>query len=96
MYFLPDIHVILELNEQIRLTINDFFSPNADMLNTTKTGLGKALLKRWLLQPSTEAEVINDRLNAVECFSRSENGKLYLPSSLCAVEPEFERLKWLL
>lgn len=43
------------------------------MLNTTKTGLGKALLKRWLLQPSTEAEVLTNRLNAVECFSRSEN-----------------------
>lgn len=46
---------------------------SADMLNKTKTGLGKALLKRWMLQPSTEAEVLNERLNAVECLSRSEN-----------------------
>lgn len=43
------------------------------MLNTTKTGLGRSVLKRWLLQPSTESEVLNDRYNAVECFARSEN-----------------------
>lgn len=43
------------------------------MLNTTRTGLGKSVLRRWLLQPSIEAEVIEARFNAVECYARPDN-----------------------
>lgn len=42
-------------------------------LNGTKTTLGRALLRTWLLRPSLSLSVINDRHEAVECFMRLEN-----------------------
>ncbi|KAH8998418.1 muts domain V-domain-containing protein [Lactarius akahatsu] len=43
------------------------------MLNTTRTRLGRSLLRMWLLRPSLSLEVINARHDAVECFTRPEN-----------------------
>ncbi|TFK74858.1 hypothetical protein BDN72DRAFT_832971 [Pluteus cervinus] len=43
------------------------------ILNDTKTTLGRALLRSWLLRPSLLLTVINSRLDAVECFSSPEN-----------------------
>ena len=38
------------------------------ILNNTRTTLGKALLREWLLRPSTSIPVINARHDAVACF----------------------------
>ncbi len=43
------------------------------MLDTTRTTLGRSLLRMWLLRPSLSLEVINSRHDAVECFTRPEN-----------------------
>lgn len=43
------------------------------MLDSTRTTLGRSLLRTWLLRPSLSLEVINARHDAVECFSRPEN-----------------------
>ncbi|KAH9080364.1 DNA mismatch repair protein MutS [Lactarius deliciosus] len=43
------------------------------MLDTTRTKLGRSLLRMWLLRPSLSLEVINARYDAVECFTRPEN-----------------------
>ncbi|KAJ6585066.1 DNA mismatch repair protein MutS [Mycena capillaripes] len=42
-------------------------------LNTTKTTLGRALLRTWLLRPSLSLAVIEARHDAVACFISSEN-----------------------
>lgn len=42
-------------------------------LDSTRTTLGRSLLRTWLLRPSLSLEVINARHNAVECFTRPEN-----------------------
>jgi DNA mismatch repair ATPase MutS len=42
-------------------------------LDSTRTALGRSLLRTWLLRPSLSLEVINARHNAVECFTRPEN-----------------------
>ncbi|KAK7048433.1 muts 5 [Favolaschia claudopus] len=42
-------------------------------LNTTKTTLGRALLRTWLLRPSLSLAVIKARHDAVACFIASEN-----------------------
>ncbi|KAI0304271.1 muts domain V-domain-containing protein, partial [Multifurca ochricompacta] len=42
-------------------------------LDTTRTTLGRGLLRTWLLRPSLSLEVINARHDAVECFTRPEN-----------------------
>jgi len=42
-------------------------------LDSTRTTLGRSLLRTWLLRPSLSLEVINARHNAVECFTSSEN-----------------------
>ena len=43
------------------------------ILNNTRTTLGKALLREWLLRPSTSIPVINARHDAVACFIHPEN-----------------------
>ena len=43
------------------------------ILNNTRTVLGRALLREWLLRPSTSIDVIHSRHDAVECFVRTEN-----------------------
>ena len=43
------------------------------ILNNTRTILGKALLREWLLRPSTSIPVINARHEAVSCFVNPEN-----------------------
>ncbi|KAK0221916.1 DNA mismatch repair protein MutS [Armillaria fumosa] len=43
------------------------------ILDTTKTTLGRALLRTWLLRPSLSLSVIGSRHDAVECFMRVEN-----------------------
>ncbi|KAJ7761594.1 DNA mismatch repair protein MutS [Mycena maculata] len=42
-------------------------------LNNTKTTLGRALLRTWLLRPSLSLTVIKARHDAVACFISSEN-----------------------
>lgn len=43
------------------------------ILNTTKTSLGKNLMRQWLLRPSMSVSVITARHDAVACFMRPEN-----------------------
>jgi DNA mismatch repair protein MSH5 len=43
------------------------------MLDSTRTTLGRSLLRTWLLRPSLSLEIINARHDAVECFTRPEN-----------------------
>lgn len=43
------------------------------ILNNTRTSLGKALLREWLLRPSTSIPVINTRHDTIACFIRPEN-----------------------
>lgn len=43
------------------------------MLDSTRTTLGRSLLRTWLLRPSLSLEVINARHDAVECFTLPEN-----------------------
>ncbi|KAI0246737.1 DNA mismatch repair protein MutS [Lactifluus subvellereus] len=42
-------------------------------LDSTRTTLGRSMLRTWLLRPSLSLEVINSRHDAVECFTRPEN-----------------------
>lgn len=43
------------------------------ILNSTRTTLGRSLMRSWFLRPSLSLDVINARLDAVECFLRPEN-----------------------
>ncbi|KAI0315802.1 muts domain V-domain-containing protein [Amylostereum chailletii] len=43
------------------------------ILNNTKTALGLALMRTWLLRPSLSIPVIAARHDAVACFTRPEN-----------------------
>lgn len=43
------------------------------ILNTTKTSLGRLLMRDWLLRPSLSVAVITARHNAIACFIRSDN-----------------------
>lgn len=43
------------------------------ILNTTKTSLGKALLRTWFLRPSFSLDVIRQRHDTVACFILPEN-----------------------
>ncbi|THH28695.1 hypothetical protein EUX98_g5476 [Antrodiella citrinella] len=43
------------------------------ILNNTKTSLGRAMLREWLLRPSLSIAVIEERHDAVACFMRLEN-----------------------
>ena len=47
--------------------------PHKGILNSTKTSLGRSLMRTWLLRPSLSLPVINARLNAVACFLSPEN-----------------------
>jgi DNA mismatch repair protein MSH5 len=50
---------------------NYFF--HSGTLNSTKTSLGRSLMRTWLLRPSLSLIVINARLDAVACFVSPEN-----------------------
>ncbi|KIY45215.1 hypothetical protein FISHEDRAFT_67145 [Fistulina hepatica ATCC 64428] len=43
------------------------------IINTTKTRLGRALLRTWFLRPSLSLDIISRRHDAVACFVHSEN-----------------------
>lgn len=43
------------------------------ILDSTKTALGRSLLRRWLLRPSLSIPVIQARHDAVACFTSPEN-----------------------
>lgn len=43
------------------------------ILNNTKTSLGRALFREWLLRPSLSVTIIEGRHDAVACFMRPEN-----------------------
>ncbi|EJC98525.1 uncharacterized protein FOMMEDRAFT_96519 [Fomitiporia mediterranea MF3/22] len=43
------------------------------ILNTTRTNLGRLLLRQWLLRPSLSLSVIAARHDAVECLTMPEN-----------------------
>ncbi|EFI27157.1 mutS 5 family protein [Coprinopsis cinerea okayama7 len=43
------------------------------ILNSTKTNLGRQLLRTWLLRPSLSISTITSRQDAVACFMRPEN-----------------------
>ena len=43
------------------------------ILNGTKTSLGRARLREWLLRPSLSIPIIESRHDAVACFMRPEN-----------------------
>ncbi|KAH9841446.1 DNA mismatch repair protein MutS [Rhodofomes roseus] len=43
------------------------------ILNNTKTTLGRALMREWLLRPSLSLSVIGARHDAVACFVRPDN-----------------------
>ncbi|KAI0352675.1 hypothetical protein OH77DRAFT_1513212 [Trametes cingulata] len=43
------------------------------ILNSTKTTLGRALMREWFLRPSMSLSVINARHDAIECFVRPDN-----------------------
>ncbi|KAI6114298.1 DNA mismatch repair protein MutS [Pisolithus sp. B1] len=43
------------------------------IFNTTRTSLGRSLLRTWLLRPSLSLEVLEARHTAIECFLLPEN-----------------------
>lgn len=43
------------------------------ILNTTRTSLGRNLLRQWCLRPSLSIPIISARHDAVACFIRPEN-----------------------
>ena len=42
-------------------------------MNTTRTALGRSLLRTWFIRPSLSLQVLQARHDAVECFLRAEN-----------------------
>jgi len=46
---------------------------HAGIINTTKTSLGKALLRTWFLRPSLSLDVIKARHDTIDCFNRADN-----------------------
>ncbi|KAG8819348.1 MutS protein msh5 [Serendipita sp. 399] len=43
------------------------------ILNQTRTPMGSALLRQWLLRPSTFLDIIQQRHEAISCFIEAEN-----------------------
>ena len=43
------------------------------ILNHTRTTLGRALMREWLLRPSLSLAIISDRHDAIACFMQPEN-----------------------
>jgi DNA mismatch repair ATPase MutS len=60
---------ILSLDSSVKRLRPDFLG----MLCRTRSPMGKAMLKRWLQQPSLEIPVLEARFDAVDCLSRVEN-----------------------
>ena len=56
--------------------------PITGILNSTRTTLGRLLLRRWLLRPSLSIPVITARHDAVECLTRPEN--IVTADAMCA------------
>lgn len=52
------------------------------IVNMTRTPLGSALMRQWLIRPSLELEVIEQRHETVACLLRTENGTSTFASSL--------------
>ncbi|KAL5519837.1 hypothetical protein ACEPAG_1497 [Sanghuangporus baumii] len=52
------------------------------ILNSTRTTLGRFLLRQWLLRPSLSLLVINARHDAVECLTTPEN--IVTSDAMCA------------
>ncbi len=63
----------------------------SDALNLTGTSMGKRLLKDWLSRPSRRAEVIEDRLDAVQSFLDRRDTADLVRSSLSNLR-DLERL----
>ncbi|KAL7005550.1 hypothetical protein EMMF5_004955 [Cystobasidiomycetes sp. EMM_F5] len=51
----------------------DFHISSIELIALTKTPLGRALMRRWMTQPSLEISVLDNRFDAVECFTRVDN-----------------------
>lgn len=46
---------------------------SSGIMNTTRTALGRSLLRTWFIRPSLSLQVLQARHDAVECFLRAEN-----------------------
>jgi DNA mismatch repair protein MutS len=62
-----------------------------EVLNETKTSMGRRLLKRRILHPLRNCELINKRLNLVESFYRDQQGLAEM-RDLLGKTPDLERL----
>jgi DNA mismatch repair protein MutS len=62
-----------------------------EVMDETKTAMGARLLKRRLLHPLQDRDMINTRLDMVESFYRSQEG-LAQVRELLAAAPDLERL----
>ncbi|KAK9707677.1 hypothetical protein K7432_010054 [Basidiobolus ranarum] len=63
----PNMHMQLKNKEGVSLF---------GILNETKSSIGNQLLRLWLLRPSRDLEVINERLDITEFFLRPESAYL--------------------
>lgn len=61
---------IARLASESLLIFASFF---VGILNSTKTTLGRSLMRTWLLRPSLSIPVIEARLDAVACFMSQDN-----------------------
>jgi DNA mismatch repair protein MutS len=74
-----------------------FYSPNEgaktlfNILDRTESPMGSRLLKRWLALPLKEKKVIDERLNAVEYFTKNTEDKEDIWSQISSVG-DLERL----
>jgi DNA mismatch repair protein MutS len=62
-----------------------------DVLDRTTTPMGGRLLRQWILAPLTTRSAIEDRLDAVDCFTRSPLARETLRTTLAGVR-DLERL----
>lgn len=51
---------------------NDFSATVYNVLNKCESAMGKRKLRQWIIQPLVNAEMINQRLNAVEFFYKDK------------------------
>jgi len=58
------------------------------ILNNTKTTLGRALMREWLLRPSLSLSVISTRHDAIACFVRPDN-----QATACAMHSHLNGIK---
>ena len=62
-----------------------------EIINYTKTSIGKRLLKRWIKQPIRDEEEINRRLDIVEYFVENEECRNSLYNDHLKSFPDIER-----